>query len=537
MSRRREPASWEALTENLSQAAIAIACVCLIAAALALATERLGGRWTWPLACLPLALIAAIFSPLIGVGIGAACFLAVGIGAVWHRERIDMAGEEAQRARERVGVVKGVRTRRSARRWQTERVQGDRLALGQTRHGEVVTVPVGVSQGVRAFIGGAPGSGKTLNLIAHALAYIKQRIAAVTIDPKSDRGCRDALEAAAEAMGVRFIEWSLDGPCSYNPLGRGSPSEVADKALAGELFTEPHYLRQAQRYLGLELQAMQAAGEWPPTLERVVENFDLDRLDALAARCGGQLAERIAAYAQDMPARARSELSGVRDRLAVLAESELGRWLGGGGPQIELRQAIQNGDVVYFGLDCDRFPLASQMLGAAIISDLVTLSAELQGGELRCLVVIDEFAAIAAEVVARLLARSRAAGISVLLATHTFADLSVARPDQSDSLRRQVLSHIDYLIAHRQSEPEAAELLGEMAGTRPTWRTTRHTRSRMGASAPADEGTRRRTREFVRHPDEFKSLGVGEAIVIEPAAKSAAERVKIWLPSDLSNGR
>ena len=47
-----------------------------------------------------------------------------------------------------------------------------------------------------------------------------------------------------------FLEWTPEGPLAYNPYAHGTATEVADKALAGELFTEPHYLRQAQRYLG-----------------------------------------------------------------------------------------------------------------------------------------------------------------------------------------------------------------------------------------------------------------------------------------------
>ena len=61
--------------------------------------------------------------------------------------------------------------------------------------------------------------------------------------------------------GRAFLEWTPSGPCTYNPYGHGSAGEIADKALAGERFTEPHYLRQAQRYLAHAVRALQAAGE------------------------------------------------------------------------------------------------------------------------------------------------------------------------------------------------------------------------------------------------------------------------------------
>ena len=97
-----------------------------------------------------------------------------------------------------------------------------------------------------------------------------------------------------------------------------------------------------------------------------------------------------------------------------------------------------------------------------------------------------------------------------MLAAQTFADLDVARPgDSTESLRRQVLANVDYVIAHRQSEPEAAEILASMAGTRATWATTRQVRSAFdgpGVRLARARGTRTPEREFVRHPDEFKRL-------------------------------
>ncbi len=85
-------------------------------------------------------------------------------------------------------------------------------------------------------------------------------MAAVVVDPKGDRRARERLRHAAAAAGRRFLEWTPEGPAVYNPYARGGETEIADKALAGERFTEPHYLRQAQRYLGHAVRALRAAG-------------------------------------------------------------------------------------------------------------------------------------------------------------------------------------------------------------------------------------------------------------------------------------
>ncbi len=531
-----KPLDLDAFADRSTDLALLALATMGAAALLTSAVQVSGLAWSMSLLALPVALIAFVLSPLVGAAAVAAVLLAAYIAHHWQRLDVQRGGVESQRARERRGLRSLTLGARERRRWKADRVRDGRLALGETAAGTVATVPFGSSEGVRAFIPGAPGSGKTVDLALHAGAYIGEGHGVAAIDPKGDGDLRAELERAATEHGRHFVEWSPGGSVVYNPLARGNPSEITDKALSGEEWSEPHYLRQAQRYINVELQAMKAAGEWPPSLQSVVAYMDPERLDALTGRLGDDHGDRIAAYVDSLSSRQRAELGGVRDRLAVLAESELGRQLEPreGAPQIDMLDSLTAGDVVYFQLDADRYALASQMLGAAIVSDLVALTGELQGRPVRSLVLIDEFAAVAADEIARLLSRSRSAGLSVVLATQAFADLSIARAgDGTDSLRRQVLSHVDYLVVHRQSEPEAAELLGQMAGTKAAWSFAHAVNPKpLWNRSLFDSGstgyTRRRTREFVRHPDEFKRLRRGEAIVIEPSGREAADLVRIW---------
>ena len=104
---------------------------------------------------------------------------------------------------------------------------------------------------------------------------------AVIIDPKGDRGLREAIRGRALSSSKAFIEWSPEGPSVYNPYARGSDTEIADKALAGERFTEPHYLRQAQRYLGHVVRTLRGAG-LGVSLASIVEQLDPSALERLA---------------------------------------------------------------------------------------------------------------------------------------------------------------------------------------------------------------------------------------------------------------
>jgi hypothetical protein len=384
---------------------------------------------------------------------------------------------------------------------------GSVLAIGADEFGSAVTIPLGRRSGSHALIVGATGSGKTVTETLIVAGAIGRGLGAVIIDPKRDRLLRERARDAAALAGRQFIEWTPSGPSAYNPYAHGSPGEIADKALAGERYSEPHYLRQAQRYLGHAARALAAAGQ-SATPARLLELMDPRRLEVLArAIPDASHAQLVFDYLDSLDARQRGGLAGTRDRLAILAESELAPWLHPreGVPALDLLEAIRGGAVTYFALEADRLPLLSRMLAAAIVGDLLTVAASCQEDPAPTLIAIDEFSAIAPEAVARLFGRARAAGFSLLLATQELADLRAAAPE----LLEQVLGNVEAVVAHRQSVPDSAELIARIAGTRPAWDATEH----LQHAIPTGRVTRSRSREFAIHPDVIRTLERGTAAV------------------------
>ena len=392
----------------------------------------------------------------------------------------------------------------------------DTLEIGVDDRGCAVTIPLGQTSGSHSLIVGATGSGKTVTQTLVLAGAIERGLGAVIVDPKGDRLLREQSRQAAARAGREFIEWTPSGPTAYNPYAHGSPGEIADKALAGERYSEPHYLRQAQRYLGHAARALAAAGQTTsPTA--LLELMDPRRLEVLARTIPDEAhAQRVFDYLDSLDARQRGGLTGTRDRLAILAESELAPWLhpAAGVPVLDLLEAVRSGAVVYFALEADRLPLLARMLAAAIVGDLLTVAASMQERPAPTLVAIDEFSAIAPEAVARLFGRARAAGFSLLLATQELADLRAAAPE----LLEQVLGNVEAVIAHRQSVPDSAELIARIAGTRPAWSSTQQ----LEHAIPTGRSTRSRSREFTMHPDVIRTLERGSAAVAVPGSGACA---------------
>ncbi len=516
-------------------------------------------HWSWAAGAFALVVLARTV-----LGGGAATLGVAALGAAirgrrWHGEDLQAGADLAEIAAERNTPLDGLRAGvRGVRSWRaggavadrlgvhawcagaratgglSERVwrreQGGRvwrgswLSVGVDRHGRSVAIELGgEGGGTHILVAGATGSGKTFTQAWITTLAIAYGMSAVVVDPKGDAGLRERLHRAACAAGKAFYAWTPEGPTVYNPYARGGETEIADKALAGERFTEPHYQRQAQRYLGHAVRALRAAGR-EVSLASLVEALDPEGLELLARKLPRERARVAHAYLDSLTSRQRSELSGVRDRLAIMAESDVGPWLDPtteGAESFELLDAVGGGAVVYFSLRADSRPLLAQMLGAAIVQDLQTVVSALQEHPARCVVAIDEFSAIAAEHVAGLFARARSAGISLLLGTQELSDL---RLPGHEMLQEQVLGNLTCLIAHRQAVPASAELIARLAGGRGAWRTSISSDGRT---------TRTRVSEPLVGPEEAMSLPTGHAAVIRLSSPRAAAIVRMHSPDQV----
>lgn len=480
-----------------------------------------GMRWTWPACGLCLLVLLRPVSGELGWTLAAAALTATARCRSRHREDLACGADLADRAAARRGPLDLLRllARLGAARlgiggrdW----LGGEDLIVGQDADRRPVRIPLGgPGGGTHVLIAGAAGSGKTVTQTWIAARAIEYGLPAVIVDPKDDPDLQEQVQSAARRSGRRLIEWSPDGPTVFNPFAHGGETEIADKALAGERFTEPHYMRQAQRFLGHEVRALRAAG-MPVSLASLAEHLDPERLESLLRGLPEEPASSGFEYLDSLTPRQRADLSGVRDRLSIVAESDVGRWIdprAQGAERFELLSALRSGSVVLFRLRADERPLLMQMLGAAIVGDLSTTMAALQRTPIPSIAVIDEFAALAARQIGGLFARARGAGMSLVLSTQELSDLEVGG---SVGLRRQVEGNLTTTIAHRQVVPESAQRVAQLSGERPVWRRT------FGSGG---HRTETRVTEPVVSAEQVRSLPRGCAAVIVHAGRHSGARI------------
>lgn len=509
------------LTGSIAQLAVGLA-IGLVGARLMRARHL---HWSWSAGLL---LLILVIRPVLGgsaLTLGAVALSATLRGRRWHREDLRAGGDLAEIAarRSRPSACLALLIRRLLSRLSAHQsVLGDHaeraMLIGHDEHRREVRVPfAGPAGATHTLVVGATGSGKTVTQTTMAVAAIRRGLGVIVVDPKGDDAMRDQLAGAAGAAGRSFSEWTPHGACTYNPYANGSDTEIADKVLAGELFTEPHYLRQAQRYLGHAVRALRYAGN-EVSLREIVAQLEPERLEVLARRLPEPVSASTFAYLDSLTSRQQRDLAGVRDRLAILVESDVGPWLDPateGARQVALPAAVGERAVVYFRLESDTRPLLAQMIGAAIVQDVQTTVAALQGHPIPTAVIIDEFSAVAAEQVVRLFGRARSAGFSLMLGTQEISDL---RLPGRERLLEQVMGNLSLLIAHRQVVPASAELVAAVAGTEGHWKFSHHSDGRT---------TRTRSKQPVLDPSRIMSLGAGWSAVLVLGAERSARITRI----------
>jgi hypothetical protein len=286
-------------------------------AAVTLVMRRRGWSWIWGLALVVAAPFVWLFGWRLGVGYSAFALGAAGIGACWHLADLRAGGDLAQRARDRIGPITPIRRWYGWRKLGTgEWVTSEGVVIGFSRQGEMVRVPIAGWRAVMSLLLGATGSGKTVVEVLVALAAIKCGVGVVYIDPKGDDFVLEQLRAAAARAGRQFRVWDPQGDTIYNPYHRGSNTDIADKLLAAEIFTEPHYQRLAQhyqrlaqRYIGHVIRALRLAGV-PVTLATVVEHMHNGHLAALTRKMTPTDARPLLAYLETLTAQQERDLAG-----------------------------------------------------------------------------------------------------------------------------------------------------------------------------------------------------------------------------------
>lgn len=371
-----------------------------------------------------------------------------------------------------------------------------------------------------ALLVGTTGAGKTTSLLN--LIEASAGMGLVIVDGKGDSELARRVVKRARAQGQKayLFDATGSGPsAAYNPLASGDFTSLTDRIMTMRVWTEPHYRSLAEGFAQVAFKVMQACKK-PVDLLTAAQALDTKFLTNELRRTskGGQ---KFAELAAEITAQRGAEphVEGLRADLRNLAGSvfaplfDTKRARAGKVPIIALKRAREERALVFFCLPKLRYPDQAAKLGKLIINDIKFAAS---GSNKPWRIILDEFSTFAGPQVLNVINLGRSHGLSAILATQSLADITQGAESDGRSFTDQLIGSINTFLVYRLNAPSDCELMAGVVGTHEQVEFTAQTVGGAGTGG----ASARHTRQYKVHPDTFKNLDVGEAILINKNAPS-----------------
>lgn len=209
-------------------------------------------------------------------------------------------------------------------------------------------------------------------------------------------------------------------------------------------------------------------------------------------------------------------VKGLRTQIELLIYSDLGDKFLESEDQsenIDILQAIENGDIVIFSFNANDYESFIKGLGRLVISNIAHVVTQLYHSRLEegieflgVLGLFDEIGAYISKNIITIVARARSARFGAVLGAQSKSDLVTEEGD----LSQQIMDNINLFFLGRSNDPDNAEYSSRVMGTYSDIDRTVMTENKLGTlsrlETKEERGTIRNVRKFWFDPDEIKDL-------------------------------
>lgn len=322
----------------------------------------------------------------------------------------------------------------------------------------------------------------------------------------------------------------------YNLIEDGTPTQLRDKIMLSLNWSEEFYKNQSASFLLKLLIGL--------CYLRDHQSFKFHLGTILEAASKSEYIEELSLQIPEFEKRAKTvledcyiflnsmdnykSLQGLRTQLESLVLADFGDMIATEQPGINLYNSVSKGKIVFIFLDSRRYGETAKTVGRFVLQDLKMVSAKVDAEVPKdrrkpFTVIIDEFADLAQEDFIGFLDRARSSKISIVIAHQEICDLLRISPEFAGRL----MGNTSTLYAFLQKQPDSAEMIASIAGTRKAWKETLQSSKMFWFDIPNGNKSLREVEEFCIHPNTIKSLTVGKCVCIKKYPVSRAYLVSV----------
>lgn len=408
----------------------------------------------------------------------------------------------------------------------------------------------------------ATGTGKTELILAIIQQQIKKGAGLLLVEAKADSDLSGAIYAMMEAAGRldQFKLISFEFPetsHTYNPFFAGGVRATLSTAMKMQAASKEEFWTDVNRYslsaaiLCMKLQPGEPAFHIKDLIA-VLSDFNLllryvksiRESDSDAHKDGKEFLYSYLRYWYDEEKdewnrkNFKTFLQGAISKLSAFAHSEYSRIVNTYSPDVDLKDAILNGEVVVLSMSALADKDGVELMGKLFISDLARAIGEIQLQKLKplmiCPAIFDEYGSFAEEGQITLFQLARSANVPIIIAFQGVGFLQQKSAPFVEMVLGNCWTHIYCDIRDAETRAFACKLAGTTLRkfeqeTQGTSSGASHSSEQSGLISNENTGASssvgaKSTREDLLQPDDFQTLDQGDGIII---AKSGTYRVRM----------
>jgi len=366
------------------------------------------------------------------------------------------------------------------------------------------------------FVCGTTGSGKTVALSNFIKNAVENNLPALIVDGKGDMGAGSLLDIVQRLNRGRkkLYVISLSDPAhsdKYNPFLGASSAMATDMLINMNDWSEEHYKLNAERYIQRISQLMEL-GKISFSFGRITACMKQDKFTDLSKYLLEKelISKEEHADNLDLLKTSGKIAQSSIARFSTIAEGQAGKILSEKG--INIAQALKENAIILFVLNPMLHPVLSPAFGRLMLIDSKIAIGELfQSKIARTFFILDEISSYATTALTDLVNKSRSANVTCVLATQSLSDLDFA---VNEAYKEQIIENCNNYLVLRQNSGVNAEHWANILGTRRTMEVTHQLQQQGFDVATTGYGSARSVREFLYHPDDIKSMQVGQGIFL-----------------------